>query len=195
KLSDAAPQKIQDRLIYRMAASEAAQSIYDPDTETGPIEGEAGFIPAAVAPLRPALCQRAMLLSSIPESLCDPALINRWATPSHQRNVPDRVCVKPVTPAEVCIAGIFSELLGVDQFGIHDSFFELGGHSLLAMQALSRVNAAFGVVIEPIALFTTNVTVAELVKAVVAEQLRQLNPQDVRTIQDALSAITDDDAP
>jgi len=195
KLSDAAPQKIQNRIIYRMAASEAAQSIYDPDTETGPIEGEAGFIPAAVAPLRPALCQRAMLLSSIPESLCDPALINRWATSSHQRNVPDGVCVKPVTPAEVCIAGIFSELLGVEQFGIHDSFFELGGHSLLAMQALSRVNAAFGVVIEPIALFTTNITVAELVSAVTAEQLRQLNPQDVHTIEDALSAITDDDAP
>jgi len=98
-------------------------------------------------------------------------------------------------PGEVCIAGIFSELLGVDQFGVHDGFFELGGHSLLAMQALSRVNAAFGVVIEPITLFTTNITVAELVNAVVAEQLRQLNPQDVDTIQDALSAITDDDTP
>jgi hypothetical protein len=63
------------------------------------------------------------------------------------------------------------------------------------MQALSRVNAAFDVAIEPIALFTTNVTVAELVNAVVAEQLRQLNPQDVQTIQDALSATTDDDPP
>ena len=63
------------------------------------------------------------------------------------------------------------------------------------MQALSRVNAAFGVVIEPITLFTTNITVAELVNAVVAEQLRQLNPQYVDAIQDALSAITDDDAP
>jgi hypothetical protein len=62
------------------------------------------------------------------------------------------------------------------------------------MQLLSRVNAAFGVVIEPITLFTTNITVAELVNAVLADQLRQLNPQDVDTIIDSLSAITDEDS-
>jgi len=55
------------------------------------------------------------------------------------------------------------------------------------------VNAAFGGVIEPITLFTTNITVAELVNAVLADQLRQLNPQDVDTIIDSLSAITDED--
>jgi acyl carrier protein len=102
--------------------------------------------------------------------------------------------VKPGTPAEVCIAGFFSELLGIDQVGVNDGFFHLGGHSLLAMQLLSRVNAAFGVVIEPITLFTTNITVAELVNAVLADQLRQLNPQDVDTIIDSLSAITDEDS-
>lgn len=194
-LPGAAPKTIENRIVYRIAAIEAEHMIYDPDSETGTVEGETDFIPSAVAPSRPALRQRAILLSSIPERLSDPILIHRWATQSHQRTVPDRVRVKPATPAEVCIAGIFSELLGVNQFGIHDGFFELGGHSLLAMQALSRVNAAFGVVIEPITLFTTNITVAELVNAVVAEQLRQLNPQDVDAIQDALSAITDDDAP
>jgi hypothetical protein len=62
------------------------------------------------------------------------------------------------------------------------------------MQLLSRVNAALGVAIEPITLFTTNVTVAELVNAVRADQLRRLNPQDVDTITESLSAITDEGA-
>jgi FkbH-like protein len=192
--SGAAPQTFENQIVYRMAASEAAQTIYDPDTERSPIELEADVKTDPIGTSRPDSRHRATLLSSIPETLCDPVLIHRWATQSHPRNVSDREFVKPGTPAEVCIAGFFSELLGIDQVGVNDGFFHLGGHSLLAMQLLSRVNAAFGVVIEPITLFTTNITVAELVNAVLADQLRQLNPQDVDTIIDSLSAITDEDS-
>jgi FkbH-like protein len=193
ELSGAVPKTLENQIIYRMTASEAAQTIYDPDTEHSPTEREADVKTAAVSTSRPGSRHRATLLSSIPETLCDPVLIHRWATQSHPRNVSDREFVKPVTPAEVCIAGFFSELLGIDQVGVNDGFFHLGGHSLLAMQLLSRINAAFGVVIEPITLFTTNITVAELVNAVLTDQLRQLNPQDVDTIIDSLSAITDED--
>jgi FkbH-like protein len=193
ELSGAVPQTLQNQIIYRMAASEAAQTIYDPDTERSPIKRDADEKMAAISTSRPDSRHRATLLSSIPETLCDPVLIHRWATQSQPRHVSDREFVKPVTPAEVCIAGIFSELLGVDQVGVNDGFFHLGGHSLLAMQLLSRVNAAFGVVIEPITLFTTSITVAELVKAVLTDHLRQLNPQNVDTIVESLSAITDED--
>jgi len=193
ELSGAVPKPFQTQIIYRMAASEAAQTIYAPDTEHSPSEREADGMTAAISTSRPDSGHRATLLSSIPETLYDPVLIHRWATQSQPHNVSDREFVKPVTPAEVCIAGIFSELLGLDQVGVNDGFFHLGGHSLLAMQLLSRVNAAFGVVIEPITLFTTSITVAELVNAVLTDQLRQLNPQDVDTIVDSLSAITDED--
>jgi non-ribosomal peptide synthetase component F/acyl carrier protein len=49
------------------------------------------------------------------------------------------------TPEQEIIAGIWSEVLKLQQIGIHDDFFELGGHSLLAMQVVSRIRQAFNV--------------------------------------------------
>ncbi|MFI1370365.1 non-ribosomal peptide synthetase, partial [Streptomyces griseochromogenes] len=40
---------------------------------------------------------------------------------------------------ETTIANIWSEVLGIDQIGIHDNFFDLGGHSLLATRVVNRV--------------------------------------------------------
>ncbi|HEX3526029.1 MAG TPA: amino acid adenylation domain-containing protein, partial [Thermoanaerobaculia bacterium] len=51
----------------------------------------------------------------------------------------------PRTPAEDLLAGIWSQVLGVDQIGVDQSFFELGGHSLMATQMASRVRDVFGV--------------------------------------------------
>lgn len=194
ELSGAVSKTLQNQIVYRMAATEAAQTIYDPDTERSPSRGEADVKTAAIERPRENSRHRARLLSSIPETLCDPVLIHRWATRSNRSNVSEREFLKPATPAEICIAGIFSELLGIDQVGVNEGFFHLGGHSLLAMQLLSRVNAMFGVVIEPITLFTTNITVAELVNAVLADQLRRTSPQDVDSILESLSAITDEQA-
>jgi amino acid adenylation domain-containing protein len=52
--------------------------------------------------------------------------------------------VAPRTPVEELLAGIWSELLGVERVGAGDDFFALGGHSLLAVRAASRVSAALG---------------------------------------------------
>ncbi|GAA0240802.1 amino acid adenylation domain-containing protein [Cryptosporangium japonicum] len=55
--------------------------------------------------------------------------------------------VEPRTDTERLIAGIWSELLGVDTLGIDDDFFDLGGHSLIATQVAARLRtvAAGGV--------------------------------------------------
>lgn len=53
--------------------------------------------------------------------------------------------LEPRTPIEKHLAGLFSELLGVERVGVHDDFFELGGHSLLATQLISRVRDRFKV--------------------------------------------------
>lgn len=56
--------------------------------------------------------------------------------------------VAPRTATEELLAGIFSQVLGIDRISIHDNFFELGGHSLLATQLLSRIREMFAVPME-----------------------------------------------
>jgi amino acid adenylation domain-containing protein len=76
--------------------------------------------------------------------------------------------VVPRTPVEELIAGMWAEILGLPQVGVHDNFFELGGHSLLAVRLNSRLRAAFHVEV-PLNLIFESPTVAEL-----SETLRRL---------------------
>ncbi len=71
----------------------------------------------------------------------------------------------PRTPYEQLVAESFSEILQVNQVGLHDNFFELGGHSLLAMQALSRIAKTFGVEL-PVRVLFEAPTVGELAKRI-----------------------------
>ncbi|PPV03229.1 condensation domain-containing protein, partial [Xanthomonas bromi] len=59
----------------------------------------------------------------------------------------------PQGAIEQTIAGIWSELLGLETIGRHDSFFALGGHSLLAVRVISRLRQALGVEIGVAELF------------------------------------------
>jgi acyl carrier protein len=51
----------------------------------------------------------------------------------------------PGTPEEKTMAGLWMEVLGVDEVRLEDNFFALGGHSLLATQLVSRIRTAFGI--------------------------------------------------
>ncbi len=50
---------------------------------------------------------------------------------------------RPATAAEELVAGVFAELLGVEQVGADDDFFALGGSSLVAAKAVARLGAVF----------------------------------------------------
>ncbi|WP_378732882.1 amino acid adenylation domain-containing protein [Nocardia brasiliensis] len=69
----------------------------------------------------------------------------------------------PSTPTEETLAGIFAELLGLDQVGADDSFFALGGDSILAIQLVSRAKQ-HGVQCTPLQVFEHR-TVAALAAA------------------------------
>jgi amino acid adenylation domain-containing protein/non-ribosomal peptide synthase protein (TIGR01720 family) len=66
----------------------------------------------------------------------------------------------PRTTTEEILVGIWAEILGVEQVGIHDNFFELGGDSILSIQVISRARQA-GVVLTPRQLFQHQ-TIVEL---------------------------------
>ncbi|PYP84773.1 MAG: non-ribosomal peptide synthetase, partial [Candidatus Angelobacter sp. Gp1-AA117] len=61
--------------------------------------------------------------------------------------------VRPRTPVEEIVAGIWSEVLRLPQIGVEENFFELGGHSLLATQIISRIRESLHVELPLRALF------------------------------------------
>ncbi|TAN66234.1 MAG: amino acid adenylation domain-containing protein [Methylobacter sp.] len=69
--------------------------------------------------------------------------------------------VAPRTATEDILAGIWAEVLGVEQVGVEDNFFELGGHSLLATQLVSRICLRFNINLQLKTLFDTT-SVAQL---------------------------------
>jgi amino acid adenylation domain-containing protein len=77
--------------------------------------------------------------------------------------------VAPRTSIEEVLAAIWSNLLGLEQVGIHDNFFELGGHSLLATQVISRLRETFSVELPVRCLFEAP-TIAELGESIEASR-------------------------
>jgi hypothetical protein len=84
--------------------------------------------------------------------------------------------VAPRDPAEETIAGIWSDVLGIDRIGVEDDFFQLGGHSLLATRVLARLRAALAVEVPLRCLFeaTTVAELAVVVTDLIAAELDEL---------------------
>lgn len=59
----------------------------------------------------------------------------------HEVHMNRAVHAAPETALEQSLCDIWSEVLGVEQIGVHDHFFELGGHSLKGMVLISKVQA------------------------------------------------------
>ncbi|MBG1243498.1 non-ribosomal peptide synthetase [Nostoc sp. NZL] len=93
--------------------------------------------------------------------------LDRKALPAPDTARPelDKVFVAPRTPIEEVIAGIWTQVLGLEKVGSNDNFFELGGHSLLATQVISRLRDAFQVEL-PLRYLFESPTIAELAQSI-----------------------------
>ncbi len=77
----------------------------------------------------------------------------------------------PRTPTESALANIWTEVLDLDQVGIHDTFLELGGDSLKAMNIASRISSLFEIEF-PLSVVFQFATIAELAGEVDAARHR-----------------------
>ena len=122
---------------------------------------------------------RAYLLASLPEYMVPAAYVRLESLPLTANGKLDRKALPapdreayamsgyegPVGETETTVAGIWAELLQLEQVGRRDNFFQLGGHSLLATQVIARLRNVLQVEIPLQALFE-NRTLASLAAAI-----------------------------
>jgi acyl carrier protein len=136
------------------------------------------YVVASTAAPPDAAALRAFLLDRLPEPIVLSAFFRVDALPATPSGKVDRRALPPAValtapseapqgPIEEAAAAAWRELLGREDFGVHDTLFALGGHSLLAVRVLTRLADRFGVEV-PLPRFFRGSTVAELA-AVVAE--------------------------
>jgi len=78
--------------------------------------------------------------------------LDRRALPAPEAPPPvasSRRDAAPRTPAELAVAEVWRELLGVEAIALRDNFLDLGGHSLLIMRAVALLEARTGTRLSP----------------------------------------------
>jgi acyl carrier protein len=89
----------------------------------------------------------------------------RLPAPSHERPNLETVFSAPTTETERDLLHIWSEILAIDDIGIHDNFFELGGDSIGVARVVARVWETFNVEV-PLGKAIEASTVAALAKLI-----------------------------
>lgn len=84
--------------------------------------------------------------------------------PSYQTASGARGYVAPQTEVERRLAEIWSELLRLEQIGVNDDIFDLGASSLMVIAATTRIQNAFGVVLD-LQTVIENATIRQLAAA------------------------------
>jgi amino acid adenylation domain-containing protein len=100
----------------------------------------------------------------------------------------DRVYIAPRTKIEETIAGIWTELLGIEKVSINDSFFEIGGDSLLVSRLVAKIHALFDVNLPIKTIFLTP-TIQNIAVAVKTQRAQR---KDHSYVEDFLDDLSDD---
>jgi amino acid adenylation domain-containing protein len=96
------------------------------------------------------------LLTFLPKLPLTPnGKIDRKALPEPEglRAAPSAAFAPAQSDTERRIAGIWRDILRVEQVGLNDNFFDLGGHSLLMVRAQAKIASVFGKEVPVLQLF------------------------------------------
>ncbi|WP_392535296.1 amino acid adenylation domain-containing protein [Nostoc sp. C117] len=117
--------------------------------------------------------------------------VNRRALSEPTTSRPElaQTFVAPRTPTEEILAGIWRDVLGLEQVGIYDNFFNLGGHSLLATQVISLTRKAFKVELSLRSLFESP-AIASLARKVETANQQEITPLEARRSPNATQPIS-----
>ena len=94
------------------------------------------YLPAYMVP------SRFIVLDDLPRLASGKVDLAALPPPDASRPGLDVSYVAPVTPVQQSLATIWSEIIEVENIGIHDNFFELGGTSLDLVQVMSKAREA-----------------------------------------------------
>ncbi|HEX5714779.1 MAG TPA: amino acid adenylation domain-containing protein, partial [Thermoanaerobaculia bacterium] len=105
-----------------------------------------------------------VLLEALP--LTANGKVDRRALPAPEEERPElaQAFLAPRTQVEETLAAIWTQVLRLDQVGVHDNFFELGGDSILSIQIVAKANQQ-GLRLIPRQMFQHQ-TIAELARVV-----------------------------
>lgn len=103
--------------------------------------------------------------------------VNRRTLPEPTTSRPElaQTFVAPRTPTEEILAGIWRDVLGLEEVGIYDNFFNLGGHSLLATQVISLTRKAFKIELPLRSLFESP-AIANLARTIETANQEEITP-------------------
>ena len=133
-----------------------------------------------------------VMLDALP--LTPSGKVDRRALPAPDTARPEveEAFVAPRTPLEGEITKTWSQVLGLEEVGIHDNFFDLGGHSLLATQINSRLCEAFQIELPLRSLFEAP-TVVELSDLIIANEKKSGITDKIARILDQIDGMSEAD--
>ena len=131
---------------------------------------EPAMVRAALAERLPAYLIPAAVVALAAMPLTVSGKLDKRALPTPDYQATDRYRA-PATPTEEILAGIFAQVLGLEQVGVDESFFDLGGDSLSAMRLIAAVNSGMDGSLGVRAVFESP-TVAQLALHIGAARMR-----------------------
>jgi hypothetical protein len=160
-----------------------------PRNAAGDLAGELrGFLETVLpAPMQPS---RFLILEAMPRTPNGKLDRKALPDPGHAPASAVGTFVDPRNPLEAVVAGIWSEILGLDRIGVTDNFFELGGHSLLATQVASRVRDSLQLQM-PLRVFFEAATVEALAREILRHEAVPGRSEKIATVLRKIEAMSE----